>query len=163
MSGRQSKMTTDFINRAFELVTTSTNGIPVKQAKAEGVPAWIISTTSRIAQRAPDLIEQVKGGELSLARADRLAFKRHMGVTAAIRRASAAKRQAARRSATLSQQGQLWRELKTGLNAFNSLPLPGDVADVIARYKAKRPEVNAKLKPALQWLESFASEWAARQ
>ncbi|WP_199201636.1 hypothetical protein [Mesorhizobium sp. L-2-11] len=58
-------------------------------------------------------------------------------------------------------KAQIWRDLRTGLEALASLPAAADVADIVAGTNQARPIVERRLPQALAFLKEFSDAWNA--
>lgn len=57
---------------------------------------------------------------------------------------------------------KIWEQLSDALNNLSNLPLPSDVAQMVAGQSKRRLLVDAKVLRSLQWLEEFANVWTGR-
>lgn len=57
---------------------------------------------------------------------------------------------------------KIWEQLSEALNNISNLPLPDDVAQMVAGHTKRRLLVDAKLLRSLQWLEEFSDVWTRR-
>lgn len=56
----------------------------------------------------------------------------------------------------------IWRRLGDALSALSGLPLPADVAAIVAGNVARRQHVERYLAQSFQWLKDFEHEWSNR-
>lgn len=56
-------------------------------------------------------------------------------------------------------EAEIWGRLKDSIVGLGQLPLPSDVARLASGNGKRREAVEARLWPALKWLNEFADEW----
>lgn len=54
---------------------------------------------------------------------------------------------------------EVWAHVSGALDALTNLPLPADVAKIIAAQPLRKRAVNEKLSRSLQWLKDFSDVW----
>ena len=92
-----------------------------------------------------------------------------------IRKGQSPEKRKARRDEALAQTGknperiqrqqmhaELWARLSDALLGLTSLPLPSDVAEIVAGNVSRRRVVDDRLSRSLQWLKDFEHEWRNR-
>lgn len=124
----------------------------------------VVSAKKVLAAATPDEIAAVERGEAS---AHTIADQ--------IRKGQSPEKRKVRRDAPLSQTGknperlqrqqmnaELWARLSDALLGLTSLPLPSDVAEIVAGNVNRRRVVDERLARSLQWLKDFDHAWRNR-
>jgi hypothetical protein len=126
--------------------------------------ASVIEAKTVISRGTPEEIAEVEAGEVSVSTLGRQ-----------IRAGQAPEKRKIRRDAELSQTGknperiqraqmnaELWARLSDALLGLTSLPLPSDVAEIVAGNVNRRRVVDDRLSRSLQWLKDFDHAWRNR-
>lgn len=102
---------------------------------------------------APDVIEQVRNGKLSL-RVAYMAVRARGGVQVTKKTVrSVGSKEKDRADAAI------WKRLRTALDAVRGLPSPPDVVAIARRNSQRRNAVDASLLIVATWLEEFSDAW----
>jgi hypothetical protein len=62
----------------------------------------------------------------------------------------------------LKMYADVWAKVGGALDALTALPLPSDVAEIVASHPKRRLHASEKIGRALQWLDDFAKAYDAR-